>query len=196
MKKTALVALMTVTMASYAQAAAITKDEVIAAQEAWAKGIDGIGQAYLDEGDYRAAASKHLQNLYAYEQGYVLFKPTLAYDDQCRETFDQALSYFVGGSIEEDTGFATRPWRQVRFGERQIVINGTTAAVMGNYYFTPVDSEEETKVEYTFGYVRDNEGRLRINVHHSSLPFHNQERHSTPPGPTNASTEGLPPNRS
>ena len=40
---------------------------------------------------------------------------------------------------------------------------------MGNYFFT--DSEgEETKVEYTFGYILDEENKLKINVHHSSIP--------------------------
>jgi len=41
---------------------------------------------------------------------------------------------------------------------------------MGNYFFTKNDGSV-TKVEYTFGYVRDNNGKLRINLHHSSLPF-------------------------
>ena len=175
MRMMALAALTAVAMgvaaASYAQAATITEEEVLAAQRAWADGIVDIGQAYKDQDDYRAAASNHLKELYAYEQGPVLFKPTLAAADQFRETFDQALSYFVGGSIEEDTGFAKRPWRQVRFGKQHIAINGSSAAAMGNYYFTPIDSEEEIKVEYTFGYIRDDAGRLRINVHHSSLPF-------------------------
>ncbi|WP_420346826.1 hypothetical protein [Pelagibius sp.] len=170
----ALVVGLTASMGATSLAAAtITEDEVTAAQQAWAEGIVGIGQTYLDKGDYRAAASQHIRELYAYEQGGVLFKPTLAREDQFRETFDEALSYFVGGGMEEDSGFAIKPWLQVRFGERQMVINGESALAMGNYYFTPADSDVETKVEYTFGYIRDEDGRLRINLHHSSLPFQN-----------------------
>ena len=30
--------------------------------------------------------------------------------------------------------------------------------------------KNETKVEYTFGYIRDINGNLRINLHHSSIP--------------------------
>ncbi len=41
---------------------------------------------------------------------------------------------------------------------------------MGNYFFTPEGAIDEVKVEFTFGYVRDEDGNLRINVHHSSLP--------------------------
>ena len=40
---------------------------------------------------------------------------------------------------------------------------------MGNYYFTDLTGVE-TKVEYTFGYKLSN-GELKIDLHHSSLPF-------------------------
>ena len=41
---------------------------------------------------------------------------------------------------------------------------------MGNYFFTGPDGKE-VKVEYTFGYVKDSAGNLKINLHHSSLPY-------------------------
>jgi hypothetical protein len=157
--------------AAMADEHAITKQDVLDAQKAWADGIVAIGEVYTNEGDYSARAAEHIKNLYAYDQSEVLFKPTLASDDQFRETFDEALSYFVGGSIEEDGGFAIKPWSNVRFGEQQIITDSDSATAMGNYFFTPVGSEEETKVEYTFGYMKDENGTLRINVHHSSLPY-------------------------
>merc|ERR1712032_90503 len=40
---------------------------------------------------------------------------------------------------------------------------------MGNYFFTNPEGAE-VKVEYSFGYVLDAEGKLRINLHHSSMP--------------------------
>jgi len=149
----------------------ISKEEVLKAQQAWADGIVAISKTYLDKGDYEARAAKHIEDLYAYEQGNVLFKPTLAAEDQFRETFEQALSYFVGGMISEDGGFAIKPWSNARFGEQDIVFNDASAVAMGNYYFTPHGGDEETKVEFTFGYVKDKKGNVRINVHHSSLPF-------------------------
>ena len=39
---------------------------------------------------------------------------------------------------------------------------------MGNYFFTD-QRGMEAKVEYTFGYIQDEEGRLRIQLHHSSM---------------------------
>ena len=41
---------------------------------------------------------------------------------------------------------------------------------MGNYFFTDLNGDE-TKVEYTFGYVKGADGHLNIDLHHSSLPF-------------------------
>lgn len=157
--------------AALADNQSITKEQVLEAQKAWADGIVAISTVYVEKGDYKERAAQHIKDLYAYEQGDVLFKPTLASYDQFRETFDQALSYFVGGDIKEDTGFAIKPWSAVRFGEQKIITDSDSALAMGNYFFTPVGETEETKVEYTFGYMKDEDGDLRINVHHSSLPF-------------------------
>ena len=42
---------------------------------------------------------------------------------------------------------------------------------MGNYYFQTSGESEEFKVEYTFGYIKNENGELVINLHHSSLPY-------------------------
>merc|ERR1719316_1026917 len=42
---------------------------------------------------------------------------------------------------------------------------------MGTYYFTCATTGDKTKVEYTFGYKRNDDGKLRIFLHHSSVPF-------------------------
>ena len=149
----------------------ITQADVRAAQETWGDGIVAIGKVFQENGDYAARASEHIKSLYAYGKSEVLFKPTLAAEDQFRETFAGALSYFVGGEVAEDKGFAIKPWSKVRFGEQQIITDADSAVAMGNYYFTPVGQTDEVKVEFTFGYLRDANGNLRINVHHSALPY-------------------------
>ena len=151
----------------------ITEQEVVAAQTAWGNGIIEIGRVYSQKGDYVEAASDHINTFYAYDLSLVLFKPTLAANEQFRGAFDGALSYFVGGnpSYPEDKGFALRPWTQVRWENVGITNNSCTMAVaMGNYYFTP-QSGDEIKVEYTIGYVKDTEDNLRMVVHKSSLPY-------------------------
>ncbi|MEM8833581.1 MAG: hypothetical protein AAGB32_03465 [Pseudomonadota bacterium] len=172
MKKLLSIVIASFLVTTPAMAESITKDEVMKAQQAWAEGIEKISQTFIDEGDYEQAAREHIETLYAYDIGDVLFKPTLASSDQFRENFDEALSYFVGGVIDEDKGFAIKPWTNVRFGDDvHIKTIDDYAVSMGNYFFTPQGSEQETKVEFTFGYIKDEDGNLRINVHHSSLPF-------------------------
>lgn len=149
----------------------MTRQQVIDAQEQWAQGIVRIGEIFLEKGDYQTAARDHIETLYAYGISKVMFKPTLAAEDQFRDTFEEALSYFVGGLYEEDSGFAIKPWTNVRFGEQQILVEGGYAIAMGNYYFTAQGSDEELKVEFTFGYMLDENGMARINAHHSSLPY-------------------------
>ena len=153
-----------------AQAGGISKADVIAAQTAWGEGIVAIAKTHKKGGDYTARASEHIEMLYAYGETPVMFKPTLAAEDQFRESFDEALSYFVGTKGTEDGGFAIKGWTNVRWENNGVYTSGDSAMAMGNYYFTGPDGTE-TKVEYTFGYVKDDTGALKINLHHSSLPF-------------------------
>lgn len=152
----------------------ITADEVKKAQKMWGEGIVKIGDTYTNGGDYVEAAEKHINTLYAYGMTDVLFKPTKAADKQFRMNYDGALSYFVGKNkkYKEDGGFAINPWTNVRFENKETFIYGNTAMAMGNYYFTTTDGDE-VKVEYSFGYIKDTKGDLRIVLHHSSLPFQN-----------------------
>ena len=148
----------------------ITKADVLAAQAEWGEGIVAISSVHAEGGDYKKRAKAHIDSLYAYGETDVMFKPTLAADDQFRETFDEALAYFIGAEGTEDSGFAIKGWTDVRWESNGVYTDDDSAKAMGNYYFTGPDGSE-TKVEYTFGYVLDDEGELKINLHHSSLPF-------------------------
>lgn len=99
-----------------------------------------------------------------------MFKPTLAAEDQFRGDFEGAMSYFVGTGGSEDKGFAIKPWTAVRWENEGTVVDSDSAMAMGNYYFTDTEGND-TKVEYSFGYVRGADGELKINLHHSSVPF-------------------------
>ncbi len=151
----------------------ITEAEVIASQKAWGVGVIGIGVAHANGGDYVEAAKKHIEKFYGYDMGKVLFKPTLAAEKQFRNTFDGALSYFVGGNetYPEDTGFALKQWKNVRWENAGILNSGSNMAVaMGNYYFSDQEGEE-TKVEYTFCYRKDENGDIKIVAHKSAIPY-------------------------
>ena len=149
----------------------VTLAKVKDAQRAWGKGIVAIATAHTNGGDYVGLATNHVNTLYAYQMGPVLFKPTLAAVDQFRPTFETALSYFVASNnaCPEDQGFAIKGWTDVRFENSDVIIDGNTALAMGNYFFTSPEGAE-VKVEYTFGYIEDGNGDLRIQLHHSSMP--------------------------
>jgi hypothetical protein len=150
----------------------MTKEEILKAQEKWAEGIISIGAEYSNKGDYVKAAQTLIDQLYAYDISPVLFKPTKAREKPFRKAKQEALSYFVASNNEcsEDKGFALRPWKSVRFENDNFVVLENTGLAMGNYFFTDFDGGE-IKVEYSFSYILDAQGKLLINLHHSSLPF-------------------------
>ena len=150
----------------------MTRDLIVAAQKDWGDGIVRIAAAHTAGDDFEAVAREHVASLYAYSLGPVLFKPTLAAAVQFRSTFEDALSYFVAtnNACPEDKGFAIKGWTAVRFENVDIIIYGSPATAMGNYFFTD-PTGNEVKVEYSFGYVLDADRNVRINLHHSSMPY-------------------------
>ena len=150
----------------------IQQADIIESQELWGSAIVKIGQAYRENKDFKKLAENAVGDFYGYDLGKVLFKPTKASKKQFRLTFESAVSYFVGDNAEfpEDKGFALQPWKNVRFENAGVIINSATAFAMGNYFFTDYN-DVETKVEYTFGYRKVKNGKLKINLHHSSLPY-------------------------
>ena len=91
------------------------------------------------------------------------------------------MSYFVGAEAMsndafkgEDAGFAInggRGWKSVAFRNHQIELMGDSAIAMGDYVFTDATSGDKVRVEYTFGYKRNDDGKVRIYLHHSSVPY-------------------------
>lgn len=155
----------------------ITEAEVNAAQQAWCDGLVRIGKVHAEGGDYEGAAKQVIDDLYDYKEGKVFFKPTLAFGKNTfRSTREGALSYFVGGSEDfpEDSGFALKHWVKVRYdnnaGANGIQIHGEVAITMGNVYLTN-SKGEEVMVDKTFVFRRCTDGKLRLCVHKSALPY-------------------------
>ena len=152
----------------------ITKEEVKNAQSVWGEGVVKIGKLKEDRFKCEKFANEFLDNLYAFDLGEVLFKPTKCEHEQFRPSKAEALSYFISGenrACHEDKGFAINPWTNVRFENSGFILERDRAISMGNYFFTDLNGNE-TKVEYTFGYKLVN-GKLKIDLHHSSFPFSN-----------------------
>lgn len=149
------------------------------AQAKWAKGVVDIGKVWKDEAEYTRLANQMLNDLYDFDsQGdFILFKPTLASDHPVRVNRKQTASYFIGGSIKEDSnGFARTPWEEVSFDPDFFfteLVSGDLL-VMGRCTFTSPERpntlppRDIAVADYTFGYRQANDG-LRIFLHHSSL---------------------------
>ena len=150
----------------------ISLKEVENIQKDWGVSLVKLGSL---KGNFEACeneASQMIKRLYGYDNGIVLFKPTKAKENQFRLSFEGAISYFIGGdeNFSEDSGFALQPWINVRFENASVILNEKTAIAMGNYFFSELNGNV-VKVEYTFGYFLDSKQCLKINLHHSSLPY-------------------------
>ncbi|MCE3013995.1 MAG: hypothetical protein LW878_13115 [Proteobacteria bacterium] len=156
----------------------ITYDEVNAAQQAWCEALVKIGKLKEEGGDYKAYAQSVLSEAYNYDHGKVFFKPTLAHGKQTfRNDKKGALAYFIGGDSDypNDKGFALTPWVKCRYdnaGEvnQGIQIYGSVAITMGNVWVTGKDGKE-VMVDKTWVFKKGKDGKLRIIVHKSALPY-------------------------
>ena len=169
----------TLALASTAMAKeTITTKEVNAAQQAWCDALVALGKTHEKGGDVKAHATKILDEAYAYDHGGVFFKPTLTHGEQTfRTTKEGALAYFVGGDEDfpDDKGFALKPWVNVTYdnlgeGDEGIQIHDDLAITMGHVTLTGKDGTKVT-VEKTFIFKKDDDGKLRLILHKSALPY-------------------------
>ena len=152
----------------------ITEKELEKAQKAWGAALVQISTDFKKGGFEmaKATAEKVLDGAYGYNLGPVLFKPTLTEAPQTfRMTREGALAYFVGGNKDypNDKGFALKGWTKYEYENYGIQFNGTTALTMGKVRITNADGV--TEVDKTWGFRKDEQGVVRIVLHHSSLPF-------------------------
>jgi hypothetical protein len=153
----------------------ITLEEIEAAQEGWGAALIQISDDYSEGGIEKATAtaSAVLDAAYGYNLGPVLFKPTLSVAPQTfRPTKEGALSYFVGNNPEfpADKGFALMGWKEYEFENSAVHISGDLGLTTGKVRVTDGEGKV-TEVDKTWGFKKDDQGTLRIILHHSSLPF-------------------------
>ena len=144
---------------------AINETDVKLFVDSWKQGVLDIRNVYDNKGDYEEQASKFLKSHYLFETEKVLFKPTLTREEIFRNSFDGALSYFIGGKIDEDKGFALQEWKSINTDQINILIEGVLIIAMGVLSFK---SDEVLKVAFTF-MLKESDSDLKIKVHHSSL---------------------------
>ena len=153
----------------------ISEKDLLDARTAWGNWLIEISKTFETEGIEMATsvASDMIDNLYGFNFGKVLFKPTLSGGSQTfRPTKEGALSYFVGhnSAYPNDSGFGIKFWREISSDTSAIFIDDTVAMWMGWVNFVDRDGQV-TKVDKSWGYKLDDVGNLRITLHHSSLPY-------------------------
>ena len=126
----------------------ITIDEVRTSQTDWGRGLTDISWAYRNGYDFEAVASDVFNSLYGHDYDYVLFNG-------------------MENPLKNSTGL---DYISVLFEEGMLITNGNQALWTGRVHMAN-SAGEVTTVEKTFGYFRDTNGDLRINLQHSSLPF-------------------------
>lgn len=133
----------------------------------WKDGVIEIGRIYLEGGDYEKSAELFVSTHYAFDSEEVLFKPTFTKEVIFRNSKDLALSYFIGGEVDEDKGFALKPWEEIRLEELNTIEQDNLMVAMGTLNFKPLNLKENTLISFTFLLI-DTDGSLKIKVHHSS----------------------------
>ena len=147
----------------------IKAQDIEDAQASWGSAVIAVGAASSQD-DAHTRAVALVETHYLVEKDNLLFCPTKASEQQFRKTRQETVSYFVGHGLPEDSGFALEPWIAVRFDNAGIVCQGEVGIAMGNYFFSRADGSE-LKAEYSFVYVRDSAGQIKIQLHHSALPY-------------------------
>ncbi|MET0355135.1 MAG: hypothetical protein ABW044_00080 [Cellvibrio sp.] len=153
----------------------ISEADVKAAQDAWGNALIQISTDYDNGGleKAKATAKAVLDSAYAYNAGPVLFKPTLSGGEQTfRTDYRGALSYFVGDDklYPQDKGFALKSWKGYSYKNAAVYINGDSALTMGHVIFTDKNGKVTT-VDKTWGFKKGDDGKIRIVLHHSSIPY-------------------------
>ena len=153
----------------------INENDLANARSAWGESMIEISQAYEKKGIEQATvvANKMLDNLYGFEFGAVLFKPTLSGGNQTfRSDKEGALSYFVGNNPKYpmDSGFGIKDWLEVKSETSSVLIDQNIAMWMG--WVTFINKEGTSiKVDKSWGYKKNENSNLKIVLHHSSLPY-------------------------
>ena len=133
--------------------------------DSWKQGVLDIRNVYHNKGDYQEQASEFLKTHYLFDTECVFFKPTLTREEIFRNSFDGALSYFIGGDIDEDRGFALQEWKSINTDQINILIEDLLIIAMGVLSFK---SDEVLKVAFTF-ILKESNSSLKIKAHHSSI---------------------------
>ena len=150
-----------------------TEKQVIDTLQLWCDNVVLVGKTHSEGGDVKKQANKILSDNYDYDNGKVLFKPTLAFGNQTfRPTKKGALAYFIGGNSDfpNDKGFKLKPWVKVWFSKLDYILHDNLAIVQCNIHLIGED-DSHLFVNKSFVFKICEDDKIRIILHQSSLPY-------------------------
>ena len=146
---------------------------VIDTLQLWCENVVEVGKVFAENGDVKKFTLKVLTNNYDYDNGKVLFKPTLAFGSQTfRNTKEGALAYFIGNNSDypNDKGFKLKPWVKVWYNKLDYILNNDIAILQCNIHFIGAD-DSHIFVNKSFVFKICDDNKIRIILHQSSLPY-------------------------
>lgn len=150
-----------------------TEKMVLETLQLWCDNVVATGDVYENGGDVVLKATNILTDNYDYDNGKVLFKPTLTFGEQTfRTTKEGAAAYFIGGNknFPNDTGFLLKPWKKVWFDNEDFILQDNLAIVQCNVHLISADNNQ-IYVNKSFVFKICDDHKIRIILHHSSLPY-------------------------
>lgn len=165
-----------------AQDRSLKPEMVERAVRKWCDNVVCVGRVFSENGDVDEIALKVVNQTYDYDnvddggsepKVSVLFKPTQAFAEQTfRPTKGGALAYFVGCNPEfpYDAGFKLKPYVHVCHTELRSIELGPVALAQCKVRLTEGDGSY-LWVDKSFAFKICQDGRVRIVLHHSSLPY-------------------------
>lgn len=151
-----------------------TEKQVIDTLQLWCDNVVLVGKIHAEGGDVLNVCCKILSENYDYDNGKVLFKPTLAFGNQTfRPSKEGALAYFIGGNSDfpNDKGFKLKPWVKVWFSKLDYILHDDLSIVQCNIHLIGED-DSHIFVNKSFVFKICEDDKIRIILHQSSLPYH------------------------
>lgn len=149
----------------------ITVDDIIVFQQKWSQSIIKMGTYKKNKPKLYRYCNKSIDKLYN-KCPTVLFKPTKAKVNPFRRLKNEIISYFITGDIKQDKGFVLNEWQSIQWYNTNIIIRKDYAICQGNYKFiSKSPSISDIVAEYSFVLEKDKNNKLKLILHHSSVPY-------------------------
>lgn len=148
-------------------------DDVLNAQSKWKKAF-----LKLNKSDNVTKDCEKFVDEFYNKSPCVIFKPTIGSKIPFRTNRKSIVSYFIAGNIKEDKGFALNTWESIEWNNAKVIIKYDIAICMGKYYFNSC-SGDSVEAEYSFVYQKNKNNKLKIILHHSSVPYNKRTSYTS-----------------